>query len=61
MSLFGHNFCSQALIGKRLHSHESVQFFHLQKKFKKNRIKFETVGTCPKSHLSPKGPMGLRG
>jgi len=46
-------------LGKKLYSHEAIQFFYLQKKFQKIRTKIVTVGTCPKSHLSPEGTMGF--
>jgi len=48
---------------KKLYSHGAIQFFYLQKKFQKFRTKIEIVGTCPKSHLSPRrdnGPLGVK-
>jgi len=60
LSLFGHNFCSQAPIGKKkLYSYEAIQFFYLKKKTQKLKTKIVTVGTYLKSHLSLKGTMGL--
>jgi len=59
LSLFGHIFCSWALIGKKLHSYKAYQFFYLQKKFQKTIPKIQPVGTCPKSHLSLKLTMVL--
>jgi len=35
LSLFGHNFCSQAPIEKKLYSHKAYQFFYLHKKIQK--------------------------
>jgi len=55
--LFGHNFCSWSLIEKKLYSYKANQFFYIQKKFQKIMKKIQPVGTCPKSHLSPKGTM----
>jgi len=46
-------------LGKKLYSHEAIQFFYLLKKFQKIRTKIVSIGTCLKSHLSPKGTMGL--
>jgi len=46
---------------KKLYSREDNQFFYLQKKFQKIMTKIETVGTYPKSKLSPEGKNGPSG
>jgi len=56
-----YNLFSEHQLGKALYSHEANQFFYLQKKFQKIRTKIESVGTCLKSHLSPKGTIVLQG
>jgi len=59
LNLFGHNFFSWAPIEKKLYSHEAYQFIYFQKKFQEIWTKIQLVGTCPKSHLSPKETMVL--
>jgi len=48
-------------LGKKSYSHEAPQFLYLQKMFKKITTKIQTVGTCPKSHLSAERTMVLYG
>jgi len=44
---------------RKLYSHKAYQFFPLEKEFKKIMTKIQPASTCPKSHLSPEGTMGL--
>jgi len=60
---WGITFVPRHQLKKKLYFHKGNQFSYIQKEFQKIMTKIETIGTCPKSKLSPKGtngPLGVK-